>query len=791
MDSRNIPVSAHPAYTWVWNTDITREGIRAQLDEMYQRGIRAVYVLGEANNFRPERCRTRLSPDYLTDEYVDLVHYAYEYAKEKGMYTWLYNEGGFPSGMASGRIRAAHPELAIKAVAGRNAILPAGTAYTPADDVIAAFVNGERIRKSDSYAEDVTVREYIAVSGGDRNEIRTDNADRRNAEEFLRLTHEAYLRRFGDAMGTDITLMFDDEAYMGTWTADMEKIFYTRYGYDLCDYLPVIARECTPSTENEHRAYSDYIMLCGELVRENYFIPMRDWLRAHGMRSTGHLDRDNDTVGCVAVRYGNVMETLRAFDVPGIDVIWSQITYPAAGKSCSEGSEFFPRTASSAARQLGHNTAMSESFAVFGAHVTPEEMRYTINYQAVRGISLFNLMVVSYDRRSAMCHQYRPNFISENPGMDCLSQINSYTARLSHILQSCRADVRSALYCPYRTVSAGGEIMKKAAAAYDALGWELEKAGVDFDIIDEDFVAGAHLENGVLVGEHVRYENVFVPDVLTFEKPEILALLSQTKAEIIPAITRENPKLIARKLLVSPHEEAYFIVNTDGVSVSETVTLPTGRAPRELDLQTGEEWAMDWELADGCIRVPITLRRGEGIMILCGDARIMPRPRPVYKKIAELTDFEGWISREYTLIPTDDPTQGVQNTFFARGERPAQAEWAPAFSGEVTYETVLPAVPEGELMLDLGDVRHFAKVYLNGEKIAEATMPPYRVVLPRAAAGDSLTVVIANTIANVTRDAKFFDLQQQCDVGPYHVKMKEAEKSAPAGGWSGKIEIYG
>ena len=490
MDYKQIPVSAHPAYMWSWNTTITREGIRAQLDEMYENGIRALYVIGEGNCFRPERCRTHLSPDYLTEEYIDLLWYAYEYAKEKGMYTWLYNEGGFPSGMACGQIRAAHPELSIKGLSVRSVTLPAGQAYAPAADVLGAFADGERIRRGERMDGDKTVQEYVMASvGWDPGRIRTDNADRRNTEEFLRRTHERLLARFGDAMGADITLMFDDEAYMGTWTTDMEKIFYERCGYDICDYLPILAGKAAPQTDAEHRAFSDYIMLCGELVRANYFIPMRDWLRAHGMRSTGHLDRDNDSMGGVVVRYGNTMETLRSFDVPGIDVIWSQITYPTEGKSCAEGSEFFPRTASSAARQLGHNTAMSESFAVFGAHVTPEEMRYAVNYQAVRGISLFNFMMVSYDRRGIAGYQYRPSFQGENPAMDCLTPINTYTARLSHILQNCRADVRTALYCPYRTISAGGDLMRSAAAAYDALGWELERQGVDFDIIDEALLA--------------------------------------------------------------------------------------------------------------------------------------------------------------------------------------------------------------------------------------------------------------------------------------------------------------
>ena len=101
MDLKNIPSSYHPAYAWLWNSTITKEGIRAQIEEMYEAGIRAFYIIGEPKEFRPDRRRTYLSPDYLSEAYVELVYYAFQVAEEQGMYTWLYNEGGFPSGMVT------------------------------------------------------------------------------------------------------------------------------------------------------------------------------------------------------------------------------------------------------------------------------------------------------------------------------------------------------------------------------------------------------------------------------------------------------------------------------------------------------------------------------------------------------------------------------------------------------------------------------------------------------------------------------------------------------------------
>ena len=87
MDFKNISSEFYPAYTWLWNSSVSKEGIKRQIDEMYDAGIRTFYVLGEPERFRPDVRRTHLAPEYLSDEYIELVYYAFRYASEKGMLT--------------------------------------------------------------------------------------------------------------------------------------------------------------------------------------------------------------------------------------------------------------------------------------------------------------------------------------------------------------------------------------------------------------------------------------------------------------------------------------------------------------------------------------------------------------------------------------------------------------------------------------------------------------------------------------------------------------------------------
>lgn len=785
VDFKSIGKNAHPVYTWLWNTKITKDGIAARLDEMFSSGIRGFYVIGEPKNFRPERRRTHLEPEYLSDEYVELLYFAYEYARELGMEMWLYNEGGFPSGMVCGKIKELRPDLAYKDISIVTKTLDAFCKYSPDQNTLAVFAKGKRLKAGDSFAENIAITEYrLCAPQG----IRSDIASPENTKLFLELTHEKLLARFGEHMGNDITLMFDDEAFMGKWTVGYEKLFFEKYGYDVLEYLPFITAKEQPQSDKEYRAVSDYVMLCGELVRNNYFTPMKKWLNDRGMLSVGHLDLDNFTNGCRRGRYGNILKTLREFDVPGVDMIWNQIAFPKDGRACFEGYQFFPLAASSAARQQGRNLALSESFAVCGAQLTPEDMRYAVNYQAVRGINMFNFMVTSYDKESVMCLQYRPNFITENTGMDCLSQINTYTARLCEIIQKGSAKISTALYFPFRTICAGSELGEAACRRFEELGELLERKGVAFDLIDEDFVINAKKEKRALIGAHVSYDNVFVPECVDLEPTEVMEKLSELGRNTVSVIERKNEYISARRTTMPNGDEVYFICNLSAESASEAVGIRSEKVPYTVDIQSGELYLAEYSRDGETITLPLSLLCGEGVLVYLTDKDVSAMSKEKYEQFAELSQDRAYINREY-YIPDNAPCP--QNRYFKPMERPITlGEWDKGFSGEATYEFTLPTLPSGNVLLDLGEARYFARLYLNDKPLAELTMPPYTAKLDGAKSGDSLKIVVANTIANACASTKYFEIQDIRDVGPYHEKMSIGEKEAPAGGLLQKIKLY-
>ena len=193
-------VSCAPVYVWVWNDVCTKEIIDAELSEMQNLGIRAFYILPEPKDFRPDSMPTNLTPDYLTDEFFELSEYAIKQGKALGMNCWIYDEGGWPSGSACGKVVEAHPEFSVK-----NSCYP-------------------------------------------------DLLNKKATEYFIEITHEKYFLAIGEDFKNNVTAVFTDEpkAPFHTSNKDLLERYETMYGESISQYIPLIDEEETPTEENVH-----------------------------------------------------------------------------------------------------------------------------------------------------------------------------------------------------------------------------------------------------------------------------------------------------------------------------------------------------------------------------------------------------------------------------------------------------------------------------------------------------------------------------------------------------------
>ncbi|MCC6490353.1 MAG: hypothetical protein IT364_22910, partial [Candidatus Hydrogenedentes bacterium] len=123
-----------PAYFWLWNAPLDEATLKSQLRDMAAHDARSVCMLPMPKAFRPDSTNNSMEPDYLTPGYLDRVRFAVDEAAALGMNWWLYDEGGWPSGRALGKVTEGQDELSRRRVVRQPA--PSGEPFTVPGDAL-------------------------------------------------------------------------------------------------------------------------------------------------------------------------------------------------------------------------------------------------------------------------------------------------------------------------------------------------------------------------------------------------------------------------------------------------------------------------------------------------------------------------------------------------------------------------------------------------------------------------------------------------------------------------------
>ena len=807
INSFIYPDASHaPIYVWVWNDICTREIIDAQLAEMKRLGIRAFYILPEPKEFRPDSMPTALTPDYLSPQYFELCTYATQKGKSLGMYCWIYDEGGWPSGGACGKVLQTHPEYARQVLKVYERSFSAGDVYKKASsDVTAAFVQDkEIIEEGYSFIEDTVVTEYATEREICGNADYPDLLNKKATEYFIRSTHEKYASAMKNTLGKNITAVFTDEpkAPFRAFSKELAEQYETVYGESILPYLPLITQRAEVTEENIHILYRWYD-LCSRMFCENFLLPCKKWANDHGMAFTGHLDKDHAPLGCV--RGGgnfNLMRALRCFDIPGIDVIWRQL-YPEnkiAFKNDLNGyNGFFPRYASSAAAQNGTKLAMSEIFGVAGPGLTYDIMRYTVGYQAVRGINIFNPFNFPLGRKGAYLAQELPIFTESQVFYRYLHEFNRYMERLSYVYTLGERVCETGLYYPVYDFQ-GGLKADAAAKAFDILGRKLEDMPVDFDIVDDDVIkASDGADDGCIcigsaVYRHIIIpENVFIPTKTQKVLNDFIkggGRVSHSLSDIAPLIQVEGTGLRAmhRK---TENAELFCLFREAGENAEYRIHLPASSGYL-LDLMTGT--LQRFETENGILKLSLAI--GETAVILLTDETPGAESKREFRK--ELKISSDFLFRKELELICDE--NGFKNIKHSDNAVPIRlGDWAyligSFYSGSGVYETTFTITDEQigkEGEIDLGDVHYTALVYLNDQPLGTAIVPPYKLKIPAGVLHkkNKLKVVVTNTSANWYIHTDYFDKWTTEELSPYFNGEKAFAKDFVSGGLYGPVTLY-
>ena len=375
----------------------TGDQLRARLQRFYEGGVRQIMLYPRAGCDVP----------YMSEEWRGLCAACIDFAKERGMTIWLYDEFNWPSGSCKGEVALDHPEF-----------------------MASRFVwDGESVRVLRASEEDVRhTYEQFTVDM-----LNPDAVDR-----FIALTHERYARWFGELFGTVIRGIFTDEpSFAYTCRGDNQLPYYdgietdyrARFGEDMTSGLIAYF------TRGECAAFSErFWRLIAERFRACYFDRISAWCRAHNLLMTGHCMCDD----CVQSEYrfsGSVMDNLDRFDVPGVDEINTWLDAPR--------DYLFAQIQNVRAHGAPH--AMAELFALGPCSMPYARMRQMIWTAAAHGVDHFFMAISHLDARGNWKKDnFFHDFAPESPdfaGAAALGQTAEAAARFAARAPLTHSDV--------------------------------------------------------------------------------------------------------------------------------------------------------------------------------------------------------------------------------------------------------------------------------------------------------------------------------------------------------------
>ena len=744
---RNPDSMFSPGYFWMWNAKLDVSQLKSQLDDMVAHGVRSVCVHPFPTGFRPGKFCSDMSPEYLSPEYMDVFAQVVDHMEKLGMSTWLYDEGGWPSGGVCGQI-------AKEDAAGRFR----QRFYGPGPD-------GKEGKNR------VWAREY-----GDGRQNYPSMIEPGATELFIAKTHEAYRRAVGRHFGKTIKFAFTDEpgmpcdfngASMG-WSSDFADEFRIRKGYDFMPHADAVLADKYAFNAGTVKYRLDYLDVKSQLFSERFLRTVQDWCRRNGLRSSGHMDGEDIPEAAVRYGYGSLFDCYRAMDVPGVDVIWRQL-YPTTVDNPGAQPPF-PRYASSVGHQKGERLALSESFGIYGDSFTPGMMKWLADYQMVRGINLFVFGYYAVSNAGQWMSLFEPHSGPVTPGWDFQRPYFEYIARTASILAEGEPTAEIAVYFDNRAFWAGGVETEVAARMHYAAATALDRANCEYEFVDDRALAEAEVAGGRLRVGRMSYSTLVLPTSrwMGEKARERLEAFRRAGGKVLSAeeigkarsacriLGRLSDKIrVARR--VKGSETLYFLVNESPYLVPELeVELGGAEGVVRADPSTGRFVEVDAQKGN---RFRWSFPPyGSGIFITGAKADEAAEPCFDYGIALENVHC---ITNGWTMTPLVRHKAGVEDFEIApvadAREYPSDlSDWrrtlGDGFSGKVLYRVEFDCAEEEERWLDLGAVKWCCDARLNGQALGARFFGPYRWRVKTAKGRNVLEVTVANMLCNALGD---------------------------------------
>lgn len=648
---QNPPRRFRAAPFWSWNDRLDPEQLREQVRGMAEAGLGGYFM----------HARSGLSTEYMSEDWMEAFRACIGEGRRYGMLSWGYDEEGYPSGFAGGRVQEADPKNCMKWLERTVT-----EHFEPGSDVIALYdEDGTLLPTDQPLARPGMTCLRLCTNAG-----YVDTMDPDVVKTFLDLTHEKYYARFGDAFGREMPGFFTDEPQYGEsgipWSNVLPDEYRKAYGTDVTECLFHLYRTDEAGYPYRHRFWK----LVNRLFSENFAGQIGAWCTSHGCKLTGHLMCEDDLM-CQMRANAGVMPAYRHFGIPGMDWLGRRI-----------GSDMLPKQVSSVAAQTGKRQTLSEMYALCGWDVTPEELKWIAEWQYVGGISYMCQHLAAYSLRGLRKRDHPAALSCQMPWWPEYRYFNDYFGRLSMLLtegkEDCPVLLLHSITSSWLTYGMGdfSQILPYQASMEDVLRF-LGGRQIGYHFGDEQLLTDmGRVEKGRLRVGRCVYTTVVMPAMLNIERTTLTLLKRFVRAggRIIslgrlPTCVDGCPDAASlawlRASVITPrdHDEAFEILkscgavrqtltgqNTDAVRLmrrsrrdgdvlymvnldterTASFTLTTaGSTLRRLDMETVREEHIPFTALGGNVSADLTLAPKTSMILQLDGAAPLPAPTAI------------------------------------------------------------------------------------------------------------------------------------------------------------------
>lgn len=577
---QNPPDDSRIMMRWWWfGPTITKAELVREMRVMKEGGIGGFEIQPVYPVVLDDASKGLKTIPFLSDEFIGMVRFTQEKARELGLRVDLTVGSGWPFGGPTVPIAEAASRLRVERVrvnAGQRRVpLPP---IGEGEKLLAVFDGMHEITDIRDGAiwlptnrETPQLQVFIASRTGQQVKRAAVGAEGFVLDHYSRPALENYLKNVGDRLlqgfrGNPPYAIFCDslEVFSSDWTDDFLTEFQRRRGYDLKPHLPALIADVGPETGSIRQ---DWGQTLNELCNERFMMPMQAWAKRN-----------------------NTKFRMQAYGLPPATIGSNAYVDISEGEGAQWKVLRAARWASSANHLFGRNITTSETWTWLHSpsfRATPLDVKAEADVHFLQGVNQLIGHGWPYTAERVEYPGWRfyaaAAFGEKNPWWIAMPDLSRYLQRMSYLMRQGQPANDVAFYLP-NSDAWTGFVNPKVHYMIDALKERIGddvvartlEAGYNLDFFDDEVLktSGKAEQGGLRLGAN-KYKVVILPNVeriplATLQKLETFAnmggIVIATKRipNVAPGFRateaeRQEIRAIAERMFAAPTSFAQLV----------------------------------------------------------------------------------------------------------------------------------------------------------------------------------------------------------------------------------------